>query len=112
VVALDVPLLFETNGVRRVDATVVVTAPPFVQRARVLARPGMTTDKLDSILKRQLPDPVKRRRADFVVRTGLGKGHALRQLTRIVARLSRQHGRHWPVRRDPLPHRRRLPDHA
>ncbi len=104
-VALDVPLLFETNGTRRVDATVVVSAPSFVQRARVLARPGMTADRLDGILKRQVSDRIKRRQADFVVRTGLGKARALRQLTRIVKVLVRRRGRHWPVRRAPLPHR-------
>ena len=97
------PLLFETNGTRRVDATVVVSAPAFVQRARVLARPGMTADKLDGILERQVPDPLKRRHADFVVRTGIGKAHALRQLVRIVRVLSQCRGRNWPSRRARLP---------
>ena len=100
--ALDVPLLFETHGERRVDATVVVSAPAFVQRARVLARPGMTADRFDTILKRQSPDAVKRRRADFVVPTGLGKPHAFRQLVRIVRQLSECQGRHWPIRREGL----------
>ncbi len=105
VVALDVPLLFETNGTRRVDATVVVSAPVFVQRARVLARPGMTAGKLDGILERQLPDVLKRRQADFVVRTGIGKAHALRQIARIVSILAVRRGAHWPGRRRPPLHR-------
>jgi len=97
VVALDVPLLFETGGTGRVDATIVVTAPAFIQRLRVLARPGMTAAKLDGILERQLPDAVKRRLADHVVMTGLGKGHALRRLAAIVRMAGRLTGRHWPA---------------
>ena len=67
---LEVPLLFETNRHERCDVTVVVSASLAMQRARVLARPGMTAAKLDSILSRQLPDAEKRARADFVVETG------------------------------------------
>jgi dephospho-CoA kinase len=72
VVVMDVPLLFETGGEKRVDAVVVVTTPPEVQRQRILARGNMTAEKLDAILARQLPDAEKRQRADFVVDTSHG----------------------------------------
>jgi dephospho-CoA kinase len=72
VVVVDVPLLFETGGEKRVDAVVVVTTTPEVQRERILARDNMTNEKLDAILARQLPDAEKRKRADFVVDTSHG----------------------------------------
>src|SRR6267154_1135142 len=72
VVVVDVPLLFETGGEKRVDAVVVVTTTPEIQRQRILARDNMTGEKLDAILARQLPDAEKRRRADFVVDTSDG----------------------------------------
>ena len=90
-VVLDIPLLFETGGDALCDAVIVVSAPLFAQRARVLRRPGMTEAKMQAILARQLPDVQKRRRADFVVQTGLSKGHTLRQLDAIV-RLLREKG--------------------
>ena len=81
---LDIPLLFETGGDAAVDAVVVVTAPAEVQAARVLARPGMTPERLEAILARQLPDAEKRRRADFLVDTGKGLEAARAQVEEIV----------------------------
>ena len=72
VVVVDVPLLYETGGENRVDAVVVVTTTPEIQRARVLARDNMSGERLDGILARQLPDAEKRKRADFVVDTSHG----------------------------------------
>lgn len=96
IVVLDVPLLFETRGERRCDATVVVSAPPALQRARALARPGMTPERLDAILRRQIPDALKRRRADFVVRSGAGRAQALADVTAVLKALSRRTPRRWP----------------
>lgn len=86
-VVLDIPLLFETSGHKRMDAVVVVSAPADVQRARVLERPGMTPDKLDHILSRQIPDEEKRAQAHFVVETDKGLDHAFKQVQDIVAAL-------------------------
>ena len=83
-VVLDIPLLYETGGEARVDAVVVVSAPAFLQRRRVLARPGMDADKFAGILASQLPDREKRHRADFVVETGIGKAYTFSRLKRIV----------------------------
>ena len=84
-VVLDIPLLFETGGDARMDAVVVVSAPPEVQRERVLARSGMTLEKLATIHARQIPDVDKRARADFVVETDKGFEHALNAVKNIVA---------------------------
>jgi len=84
VAVLDIPLLFETGGDQRVDATVVVSAPLDVQRSRVLERPAMTPEKLDAILARQTPDGEKRRRADFVVDTSRGFDAARAQVKEIL----------------------------
>jgi dephospho-CoA kinase len=72
VAVIDVPLLFETGGEKRVDAVVVVTTTPEIQRERILARPNMTSEKLDAILVRQMPDSEKRKRAHFIVDTSHG----------------------------------------
>ena len=81
---LDIPLLFETGGEAAVDAVVVVTADADIQRQRVLARPGMTTERFTAILERQTPDAEKRRRADFIIDTGHGLEAARAQVRTIV----------------------------
>lgn len=83
-VVLDVPLLFENGGERRVDQVIVVSAPAAVQRARVLRRPGMTAERFAAIHARQMPDAEKRRRADHVVRTGISRHFAQAAIRRIV----------------------------
>ena len=93
VVVFDVPLLFETGGDRRVDATMVVSAPPGIQRARVLARPGMTPEKFEAIVARQMPDADKRARADFVIDTGTSLNATRARVAEVVACLRSQAGR-------------------
>ena len=87
IAVLDIPLLFETGGEGRVDKIVVVTAPAEVQRERVLARPGMTAEKFDSILARQVPDAEKRARANFIIDTGNGLEAARASVLKIVEEL-------------------------
>lgn len=87
-VVLDIPLLFETGADARCDAVVVVSAPPDVQRARVLARPGMTEELFERIHVKQMPDAEKRRRADFVVDSSRGFDEAETQVRHIISRLS------------------------
>lgn len=89
VAVFDVPLLFETRGDAALDAVVVVSAPAEVQRARVLARPGMTAEKLDALLARQTPDAEKRARADFVIDTSQGLDVARVQVAEVLAKLRR-----------------------
>jgi dephospho-CoA kinase len=84
VVLLDVPLLFETGGERHCDAVVVVSAPAEMQRQRTLERLGMTEQKLETIIAKQVPDAEKRRRADFVVDTSKGFDHARSQVRDIL----------------------------
>jgi dephospho-CoA kinase len=84
---LDIPLLFETGGERHCDHVIVVTAPPVIQAQRVLRRPGMTPQKLRDIRARQMPDPEKRKRANTVVWTSLGRAPVLRQLANTLSML-------------------------
>lgn len=88
IVVLDVPLLFETGGDGRVDATVVVSAPAELQRERVLER-GVSLERLEALLGRQMPDAEKRRRADFVVDSGQGVEHARTQVRQILAAVAK-----------------------
>ena len=95
-VVLDIPLLFETDRIDRVDGVIVVSAPYRLQRERVMRRPGMTEERFAAILRSQYPDREKRRRADFVVSTALSRAAASRQLKEIVRRI-----RHGEWRRSP-----------
>jgi dephospho-CoA kinase len=95
-VVLDIPLLFEGMGERRVDGVLVVSAPAFLQRLRVMARPGMTAEKLAGILRQQVPDAVKRRKATVVIPTGLGLAPTRLALAKAVRRLMKKRGRAWP----------------
>ena len=88
VVVLDIPLLFETGGEKRVDKVVVVSAPAAEQRRRVLERPGMTEEKFEGLLAKQVADAEKRRRADFVIDTGRGIDHAREQVRSLLAEIA------------------------
>ena len=85
VAVLDIPLLFEVDALDELDAVVVVSAPPALQRERVLLRPGMNAEKLERILARQIPDAEKRARADFVIDTGQGLERAREQVAKVLA---------------------------
>ena len=84
IVVLDIPLFFERKNRYKCDVVCVVSAPPFLQRQRALARPGMTQEKFDAIVSRQTPDHLKRKQSDFVVPTGLGKAYTNRILIKTL----------------------------
>ncbi len=86
-VVLDIPLLLETGGQKRADLVVVVSAPAAVQAVRVLRRPGMTAERLTAIRARQMPDAMKRRKADVVIHTGLSRHFAVSAIRRLLIRL-------------------------
>ena len=87
-VVLDIPLLYETGGEKRCDIVAVVSTPGFIQRQRVLARQGMTDEKFSAILSKQMPDMEKRKRADYVIPTGLGRAVTFQYIQGIVDHLS------------------------
>jgi dephospho-CoA kinase len=93
IVVLDIPLLFETGGQGNLDAVALVTAPESVQSARVLARPGMTPEKFQAILMKQMPDSEKRRRAHFLIETGFGFAHAERRVRAVLRAIAGRSGR-------------------
>ena len=108
-VVLDVPLLFEKGGWRGVDAIVVVSAAPSIQRRRVLARRTMTPQRFHQILALQTPDLEKRRRADFVVDTGTTRLATRTAVRRLIACLAAHGGRYRPHARNRLRHRNHRP---
>jgi dephospho-CoA kinase len=95
---LDIPLLYETGGNRLMDAVAVVSAPAMLQRQRVLRRPGMTPERLEAILARQMPDARKRRLADFVIPTGQSRRLAIVAIGRIIDYVKERPGGAWPTR--------------
>ncbi len=95
VVVLDIPLLFETGGGQRVDHVVVMTAPAFLQRQRVLRRPGMSVKRFEDVLALQVADAYKRKHADTVIATGLSKRSTLRALRRVIYNQRRSRGLAW-----------------
>ncbi|MDB5491602.1 MAG: Dephospho-CoA kinase [Micavibrio sp.] len=96
IVVLDIPLLYETGAGARVDKVIVVSAPFFIQKKRVMARPGMTESKFKGILASQMPDHEKRARADFVVLTGLGKVYTERALQKVIGSLLNGQSHNFP----------------
>jgi len=115
-VVLDIPLLFEGRGEERCDATAVASAPYFLQRQRVLARPNMGAEKFENIRRQQVPDRVKRQRADFVLPTGLGRRFTYDCVARLIEAVQDRPGHAWPPKgrphRRPNNHPSRRPVHA
>jgi dephospho-CoA kinase len=99
-VVLDIPLLFENERDKSFDAVAVVTAPNYLQKIRVLQRPGMTLERFTQILEHQWSDLEKRKRADFVIQTGLGRHHSLLCIRNIIKITRKRQGQCWSVQRD------------
>lgn len=95
---MDIPLLYETGGDKLMDAIAVVSAPAFLQAQRVLRRPSMSRRRLEAILARQLPDRLKRKRADFVIPTGLGRRPSIEAIAAIIDEVKRCPATAWPAR--------------
>jgi len=95
-VVLDIPLLFETGGDQACDRVAVVSAPAFLQLQRMMARPGMTRDRAAAVLSRQMPDMEKRRRADFIIPSGLGRAFTFRAIEAIVRKARQAPASRWP----------------
>ena len=91
-IVMDVPLIFETGGEKNMDAVIVVSAPAAMQRERVLAREGMSPERLEAILAQQVPDAEKRARADYVIDTGQGLDHGRAQVQAVIAALRKAAG--------------------
>ena len=115
-VVLDIPLLFEGRGEERCDATAVASAPYFLQRQRVLARPNMGLEKFKNIRRQQVPDNVKRQRADFILPTGMGRRFTFVHVASLIQTVARRAGHAWPPKgrphRRPTNHPSRRPVHA
>ncbi len=115
-VVLDIPLLFEGRGEERCDATAVASAPYFLQRQRVLARPNMGAEKFENIRRQQVPDVVKRQRADFILPTGLGRRFTYDCVAKVIEAVRGRPGHAWPPKgrphRRPTNHPSRRPVHA
>jgi dephospho-CoA kinase len=95
---MDIPLLYETRGDKLMDAVAVVSAPAFLQAQRVLRRPGMSIQRLTEILERQMPDQEKRRRADFVIPTGLGRRRSIDAIVSVIDEIRHRQAIAWPDR--------------
>lgn len=95
IAALDIPLLFENGADQRCDVTAVVTAPEFLQKQRVLNRFGMTEEKYTNIKSEQLSDQLKRKKADFIINTGIGRRHTFNALSAIIIFLNQSKPRIW-----------------
>lgn len=99
IIVIDVPLLYETGGQKRVDCVVLVSAPYELQRERVLERPGMSEEKFQAILSKQVPDAQKREQADFIIDSSQGLEPAMAQVEALIPLLKKVPGRAWDSRR-------------